>query len=73
VSGSRSPARRSSIGRGLVYDSAGHVITNDHVVENAVNDKVEVDFLSGHKSYGTIIGTDLDSDLAVVKADAPAS
>jgi S1-C subfamily serine protease len=62
-----------ALGAGFVYDSAGHVVTNHHVVENAVNDKVEVDFLSGHKAYGTVIGTDLDSDLAVVDVDAPAS
>jgi 2-alkenal reductase len=34
---------------------------------------VEVDFTSGYKIYGTVIGTDLDSDLAVVKVNAPAS
>jgi 2-alkenal reductase len=62
-----------ALGAGFVYDSAGHVVTNYHVVQNAVNDKVEVDFLSGSKAYGTVIGTDLDSDVAVVKADAPAS
>jgi 2-alkenal reductase len=62
-----------ALGAGFVYDSAGHVVTNYHVVEGAENDKVEVDFLSGYKAYGTVIGTDLDSDLAVVKAEAPAS
>jgi len=62
-----------ALGAGFVYDSAGHVVTNYHVVQDAANDKVEVDFLSGFKAYGTVIGTDLDSDLAVVKADAPAS
>ncbi len=58
-----------ALGAGFVYDAAGHVVTNYHVVQNAVNDKVEVDFLSGYKAYGTVIGTDLDSDLAVVKVD----
>jgi S1-C subfamily serine protease len=62
-----------ALGAGFVYDSAGHVITNYHVIQDAINDKVEVDFLSGFKAYGTVIGTDLDSDLAVVKADAPAA
>jgi 2-alkenal reductase len=41
------------------------------VVEGAT--QVEVDFTSGYKIYGTVIGTDLDSDLAVVKVNAPAS
>ncbi|HET6846106.1 MAG TPA: trypsin-like peptidase domain-containing protein, partial [Anaerolineales bacterium] len=62
-----------ALGAGFVYDPSGNVVTNYHVVENAVNDKVEVDFLSGYKAYGTVIGTDLDSDLAVVKVDAPAA
>jgi S1-C subfamily serine protease len=59
-----------SLGSGFVYDSQGHVVTNYHVVEGSK--QVEVDFTSGFKTYGTIIGTDLDSDLAVVKVDAPA-
>jgi len=48
-------------------------VTNYHVVEGAINNQVEVDFASGYKAYGTTVGTDLDSDLAVVKVDAPAS
>lgn len=60
-----------SLGSGFVYDDQGHILTNYHVVEGAT--QVEVDFTSGYKIYGTVIGTDLDSDLAVVKVDAPAS
>jgi len=60
-----------SLGSGFVYDDQGHIITNFHVVEGAK--QVEVDFTSGYKVYGTVIGTDLDSDLAVVKVDVPAS
>lgn len=63
----------NALGSGFVFDSSGNVVTNDHVVEGATNDKVEVDFLDGYKAHGTVIGTDLDSDLAVVKVDAPAS
>lgn len=60
-----------SLGSGFVYDDQGHIITNYHVVQGAK--QVEVDFTSGYKIYGTVIGTDLDSDLAVVKVNAPAS
>jgi len=60
-----------SLGSGFVYDDQGHILTNYHVVEGA--QQVEVDFTSGYKIYGTVIGTDLDSDLAVVKVNAPAS
>ncbi len=59
-----------SLGSGFVFDSAGHIVTNYHVVEGAT--QVEVDFMSGYKVYGTVVGTDLDSDLAVIKVDAPA-
>jgi 2-alkenal reductase len=60
-----------SLGSGFVFDDQGHIITNYHVVEGA--QQLEVDFTSGYKIYGTVIGTDLDSDLAVVKVNAPAS
>jgi 2-alkenal reductase len=58
-------------GSGFVYDSNGHIITNYHVVEGA--NTVEVRFLSGYMAYATVIGTDLDSDIAVIKVDAPSS
>jgi 2-alkenal reductase len=60
-----------SLGSGIVYDDQGHILTNYHVVEGA--QQLEVDFTSGYKIYGTVIGTDLDSDLAIVKVNAPAS
>ena len=60
-----------SSGSGFVYDSEGHIITNFHVVEGA--NSVEVRFTSGFMTYGTVIGTDLDSDIAVVEVDVPAS
>jgi 2-alkenal reductase len=57
-------------GSGFVYDSNGHIITNFHVIDGAGT--VEVRFSSGYMAFGTIIGTDTDSDLAIVKVDAPA-
>lgn len=59
------------LGSGFVYDTEGHVITNFHVVDGATS--VEVDFSSGFKARGTVIGVDKDSDIAVVKVDAPES
>jgi S1-C subfamily serine protease len=59
------------LGSGFVYDTEGHILTNYHVVEGA--DSIEVDFPSGYKSYATVVGTDLDSDLAVLKVDGPAA
>jgi 2-alkenal reductase len=59
----------SGLGSGFVYDKAGHIFTNFHVVEGASD--LEVDFPSGLKVRGEVIGKDLDSDLAVVKVDVP--
>ena len=56
-------------GSGFVYDGEGHIVTNFHVVEGSTD--LEVDFPSGMKLRGRVIGTDLDSDIAVVKVDAP--
>ena len=63
----------AALGSGFVYDTDGHIITNYHVIQGANANKVEVDFVSGFKAYGTVVGTDLDSDLAIIKVDAPAS
>ncbi len=57
-------------GSGFVYDGQGHIVTNYHVIEGATI--IEVRFTSGFMAYGTVIGTDLDSDLAIIKVDAPA-
>ena len=57
-------------GSGFVIDTEGHIVTNQHVVEGA--EEIEVDFPSGFKAWATLIGTDPDSDLAVLKVDVPA-
>ncbi len=62
-----------ALGSGFVYDTQGDIVTNFHVVDGAQNNKVEVDFNSGYKAYGTVVGTDTDSDIAIVKVNAPAA
>jgi S1-C subfamily serine protease len=57
------------LGSGFVVDDQGHVVTNFHVVENETD--IEIAFASGYKARGELTGTDLDSDLAVIKVDAP--
>jgi 2-alkenal reductase len=54
-------------GSGFVIDEEGHIVTNDHVVSNA--QVVTVIFYNGFESGADVVGTDADSDLAVVKAD----
>ena len=58
-------------GSGFVFDANGHIVTNQHVVAGA--NILEIAFSSGFKSYGTVIGSDSDADIAVVKVDAPAA
>jgi len=59
-------------GSGFIYDTEGHIITNNHVVAEA--DKVEVTFYDGTTVEAEVLGADPDSDLAVVKVDvAPES
>ncbi len=56
-------------GSGFVFDTEGHIVTNQHVVADAVN--IEVDFASGLKMAGTVVGTDPDADLAVIRVEGP--
>ncbi len=61
----------SGLGSGFVIDNQGHIVTNYHVIEGV--DQLELSFANGYKSRGTVVGYDLNSDLAVIKADAPES
>jgi 2-alkenal reductase len=58
-------------GTGFVIDTRGHIVTNAHVVDGAV--RIEVNFRDGSIYRGTLVGSDPDSDLAVLRVDRPAS
>ena len=58
-------------GSGWVYDSAGHIVTNEHVVDGATSIKVQ--FWNGKVYTAHVVGTDKTTDLAVIKVDAPSS
>jgi 2-alkenal reductase len=60
----------TGLGSGFVFDSEGNIVTNQHVVDGA--SVVEIAFSSGYKAIGTVVGFDLDADIAVVKVNAPA-
>ena len=55
------------IGSGIIYDTTGNIITNNHVVENSSN--IQVVFHDGQSLHGKIVGTDPYADLAVVKVE----
>jgi len=54
-------------GSGFVYDDRGHILTNNHVVENAA--KLTVTFADGSEATAKVVGTDPQSDVAVIKVD----
>jgi 2-alkenal reductase len=54
-------------GSGFVWDRQGHIVTNDHVVKGA--DKLQVIFTDGTTLDARLVGTDPDSDLAVIQVD----
>jgi len=55
------------VGSGFVYDDKGHIVTNNHVVEDA--EKIEVKFYDGVEVKATVVGSDKHSDIAVIKVD----
>jgi serine protease Do len=55
------------LGSGFVWDNQGHIVTNNHVVENA--DRILVNFSDGSTVEASLVGTDPNSDLAVIKVD----
>jgi len=54
-------------GSGFVFDDRGHILTNNHVVEGA--EKITVTFHDGVEAHATVVGTDPQSDVAVIKVD----
>jgi len=59
---------QTGAGSGIIINSDGYIVTNNHVVEDA--DKVTVTLSDGRTFEATIVGTDAQTDLAVVKIDA---
>ncbi len=58
-----------SVGSGVVLSGEGHIITNNHVVENSRS--LQVRFVDGSEYSARIVGTDPETDLAVLKIDVP--
>jgi 2-alkenal reductase len=59
------------LGSGFVWDTQGHIITNNHVVDGA--SKVQVTFSDGMTVDAKVVGTDPNADLAVLQVNVPAS
>ena len=63
------PQQSSSLGSGVIVNSSGYILTNHHVVESA--DQIEVMLSDGRHAKAHVIGSDPETDLAVIKIDLP--
>ncbi len=63
------PFQQTGEGSGFVVDTQGHIVTNNHVVVDT--SALRVTFFDGTTVPATIVGTDPDSDLAVIQVDVP--
>ncbi|SFN22833.1 serine protease DegQ [Nitrosospira briensis] len=59
--------RASSLGSGVIVSPEGYVLTNHHVIEAA--DEIEIALADGRKARASVIGSDPETDLAVVRVD----
>ena len=57
----------TSLGSGVIVSPQGHVLTNNHVIESA--DQIRVQLADGRSADATTVGSDPESDLAVLKID----
>jgi putative serine protease PepD len=58
-------------GSGFVIDTAGHIVTNQHVVDGATS--IKVTFADGKTSTAKVVGTDPSTDVAVIQVNAAKS
>jgi S1-C subfamily serine protease len=63
------PIPQEGTGSGFIIDQEGHIVTNNHVVEEA--DEVHVTLADGTRIPAEVVGTDPYNDLAVIKIDVP--
>jgi 2-alkenal reductase len=67
--GQQQPRQVRGEGTGWLYDDQGHIVTNNHVVENAT--EITVNFSDGSWATGEVVATDPQADLAVVRVTPP--
>ncbi|WP_410218778.1 Do family serine endopeptidase [Paracoccus sp. (in: a-proteobacteria)] len=64
----RSPQRSNALGSGFVISADGFIVTNNHVIEGA--DQIEVEFYSGQRLPAEVVGTDPNTDVALLKVES---
>src|SRR5881296_2818233 len=60
---------QNSLGSGVIVTNEGHIITNNHVVDQV--DEIEVQLSDGQTKKARVVGADSQVDLAVLKIDDP--
>lgn len=60
-------------GSGFVYDTEGHIVTNNHVVAEADPDNIVVNFANGEWAMAKLVARDPQADLAVLQVTPPAN
>ncbi|MBL0422294.1 trypsin-like peptidase domain-containing protein [Ramlibacter sp. AW1] len=63
--GDRGPAPQSGLGSGVIISPDGYILTNNHVIEGA--DEIEVVLNDSRSARASVIGTDPETDLAVLR------
>ncbi len=65
--GGGQPQQQTGLGSGVIVSPEGYLLTNNHVIEGA--DEIEVQLTDGRQARARIIGSDSETDLAVLKVD----
>ena len=63
------PQRVTSLGSGVIVDHQGYILTNHHVIEAA--DEIQVLLADGRRAPARLVGSDPETDLAVIRIDLP--
>lgn len=67
--GRQPPARQDTdLGSAVIIDAEGHVVTNYHLINQA--DEIYVQLANGKVAYPTLVGTDPETDIALLKIEA---
>ncbi|WP_107495197.1 Do family serine endopeptidase [Thalassobius sp. I31.1] len=64
----QAPRRSQALGSGFVISEDGFIVTNNHVIEGA--DEILIEFFSGEELPATLVGTDPNTDIALLKVEA---